>query len=210
MALLVSRVPELRRFSLSPQASPQSALPARSLPSGHSLSVSNKVYLRNQSQKWASRRCYSQKVEPKSKPASPPNSIPSRTRPPPNMTTIPKAMQRVQNPTTPADVQGDIQIGPDGVVVPPKRAPSVAASQFVARKSVNTQQDVLKMMYDIDKKQQLAQKDKRTSSTETPIPSKRHRGSQYIAPEMVVFDYHPRRWVHTLNATACLASVRRI
>lgn len=111
----------------------------------------------------------------------------------------------MQNPVSPSDAMGDIEIGPDGVVKPPQRPGAVASSHFVARKAPSSQQDLLKRMYDIDKRLQAGKKDQQN---ENSLATTHKRSSLYKAPEMVIFDYHPRRWVSTLNGVACLASVR--
>lgn len=141
-------------------------------------------------------------------------SVPSDPKPesqhqkPPNMTTFPKAMKRIMTDQKANTDMGEIAIGPDGVVVPPKKAAAAASSGFSARKAVSSQEEILKRMYEIDKKIQDTQRAKAKEQPETRTSTASRRGSLPLFPEMVIFDYHPRKWVHLLNAVACLGSVR--
>lgn len=205
MALLLNRLPQLRRFSLASQPSGNVASPVAKTVKSTSKARSFRSASRTMLSSSIHARYYAQESKGNNESTAAAEDSTSDRIPPPNMTTYPKAMQGVQTPVSPSEALGEIQIGPDGVVVPPKRPGAVASAEFVARKAPSSQQELLKRMYEIDKKLQSGKKDK-TNVPETSTTKK--RSSVYKAPEMVVFDYHPRRWVSTLNGVTCLASVR--
>lgn len=205
MALLLNRLPQLRRISISSQPTGNVVPPAAKTLKNNSKARSFRHVSRKSLSKLVQGRYYASESKGKNESSNVAEEVTSDTIPPPNMTTYPKAMQAVENPISPSEAMDEIQIGPDGVVVPPKRPGAVASAEFVARKASSSQQDLLKRMYAIDKKLQTGKKDK-TDDLGTSTPKK--RAASYKAPEMVVFDYHPRRWVSTLNGVTCLASVR--
>jgi len=63
---------------------------------------------------------------------------------------------------------------------------------------------MLKRMYEIDKKTRIMREE-----NEVAKPSATPKAT-YKRPELVVYDYYPRKWVHSLNGVACLASVRAV
>ena len=108
----------------------------------------------------------------------------------------------MQNPTIPSDDLGEIQFGADGVVQQRDRAPSAAASQFTARRPPTSQEEMLKRMVEIDKKSRAAKEAKELASgVQKPKAASK-------LPEVLAYHFYPRKWVHMVNAVACLGSVR--
>lgn len=194
----------VRRYNLLKVDSLPSRLSAKKpsvRPLQRSQSARNAVS--NESQVCRARylRAYSDKADSSS---SSPSNPASRPEVAPNMTNLPKSMQNVSIPISPQVDLGQIQIGPDGVVVPRQRPSSTGSAQFTARKTQTTQEDMLKRMYEIDKKTRIMREE-----NEVAKPSATPKAT-YKRPELVVYDYYPRKWVHSLNGVACLASVRAV
>jgi hypothetical protein len=117
------------------------------------------------------------------------------------MTKIPKSMRQAVKTSQPTEDMGEIVVGADGVVVPPKSPGTLAAETFTSRRPQSTHEDLLQRMAAIDKKSRAMKEAKGgPENKKIGAPSKR--------PETLVYEYLPRRWVQALNATACLASVR--
>lgn len=143
-------------------------------------------------------RYYSKESEEKAGESSSEQVAPPSIKP--VQTTMPKAFESAKRVKRGAEL-GAVQIGTDGVVKPAEKPPSVAASQFQARTVPASQEEVLKRMLEINKKQLANKKTHDETKAKSSAPRK---------PEIQLYGFTPRRWVAALNGVACLASVRTV
>jgi ribosomal protein L39E len=207
MSLASAAVRSCRHFKGRPSQSSSMPHPSRSLVDSRAHMHYNTAISRSPSLSRQSLRFCAQNPSSSPSPASSASTKSSKPIAPPNMTNMPKAMLNLKNPIPATSDIGEIEIGPDGVVVPAKRPSSTAASRFVIRKSQANQQELLKRMFDIDKKIRLEKEAKQEKEVPADIVKPK---AAYKRPELVVYHNYPRRWIQTLNGLACLASVRII
>lgn len=200
MSLVVATLRRYRPISSGTSISLRTTLDAHKRAPSIAKNVKNTVLHHKSTLRVPLRRWYCQKVSEKAEEISEPVTS---AAPKPASTTMPKSIHHLQNPDKATSDIGEIQIGSDGVVIPPKKAPSAAAANFTARRPSMSQEEVLKRMKEIELKSRPSKEDK-----ESPRDGSRKKPAKL--PQVIIYTHPTRELANIANAVACIASVRFI